>query len=1279
MKKREPHQTRVQVIETFSACIVVSSIQNKYIKPQHHFSEMQAFDPQVQAKSISELEHPGRTHVQPAEECNIALRANCQEGKFLSPNSVREIGTAVSKLSECGLLHMVNVEDVQNFFKMQHEILGRSEGEFPYDIVEIGLKFLAAPDMSITLYNDEHINLIINRLAMLCEKMFAHSGEGDALHRLLPLFRSLAHVVEQCALDDQLLIKLCAMGIEAYFLEKASPSLQTAACSMLTAVFRRYTAFRDYMIQEIFMVIPKKRGSEKTILAAKGRRMKISSPARLFLELVQSVSSFPCDTEEYTKDVVRDIFARFSAVAMGSIAQSKLFERFCSDVAAVVAHPFYPVAYTFLKTMLELQLPLVSQREKLSKLAISSVSNALCLVTAIGKQYQESTDLKVPERILRFLGDFTEDDIKEYISMEGSHLGDFRDGMLTIHVDPTFPSNKFEKLLSHQVICMYLKQSSKLSDVLDTATSFHICQWSQSVLSEQEMNNMLVWWRGLIPETLDFEWTIDTAELLYINQLGKEKLFSNSYALVNALFSAINESSSAGLRSTILKGVGGLIKNDPNLLFHPKLVEHLKNAFKDKSPQVREAVLSLVASYIGQNEKMKSPYFHVVANCILDPAPLVVRTAVNTVGDLARNADDSELSTLCRILSFKLDDPVDRVRVMARSAFVTSIFEYAKSPLEVLLNVMARENERPAWFQALFKDEYAAHSSQLKSLFVELIESVCEEPSFTKTALLREFCELFPSAFVDHCDKLIAFYNTCDDFALITNISYSLIPVVKRMTLPNSTLLGLMVNKMKGDVCKYGTLIIRAVIELFANVVNMFLPECKVLDSLQSAFVDYLRKNLTTLGELERMEASASKDQNIGMICRALYGTGCIYRFYGAKNAKFSTAIWGPVNHYFKSKIPRIREMVMSCACDICVRDSSLIDKARTLVETAFKMGPPDSIAALSFICDLTEQETEESNTTTALDEIRPLYSTNLLQRFGDEIVACFYVNDDNIRTQTLKLIRTSLSYGTINPLNYIQHVIAMVCTERHSDLACKTITEAVQRMNGIDQVRNRLSDGIKQAYQLVRVAHPNGIKGVPISDPAFKLNALYACVPELLQKNMLECIFSKVNDALSSKGDPDWVLWLLLTLVNFDFTIMKEPAFVVSQLNSGTTSRDLRTAYSDAKKMLAYLGSIKLGKTPPRISVTTGASSWYAATVLLKAKKWITSRYQINPLKIDKVIGSKKPVKLADIDDIDLSTVPQPERDDPELSDGLFDMLTQLLSAMRMERSIDNKREATA
>lgn len=1239
---------------------------------------MQAFDPRVRAQSISELEHPGRTHADPADECNAVLRTHCRGGKALNPNAVREIGTAVSKLSECGFLHLVNVDEIQSFFKLQHDILAASENEFPFDVVEIALKFLAAPEMSIHLYNDVYINLIIDKLSILCERMFGH-GEEEHLHKILPLFRSLAHVVEQCALDDQLLIKLCAMGIEGYFLEKASPSLQTASCSMLTAIFRRYPSFRDYMIQEIFMVIPKKRGSDKMLLAASGKRVKMSAPARLFLELVQSVSSFPCDTDEFTKETVREILTRFSAVATTSVTQSKVFERFCLDIAAVITHPFYPVAYTFVKNMLELQLPLISQREKLSRVAVSSVCNALCVITSTAKQCQEITELRVPDRILKFLSDFTEETVREYISMDGSHLGEFSDGMFTIHVDATFPKNKFEKLLGRQILCMYLKQTSKISDVVDTATSFHICQWSQCTLSEPEVNNMLLWWRGMVPETLDFEWTIDMAHCLYVNQLGQEKLFSNSYALVNALFNAVSESSSAAIRSTILKGVGGLISNDPNLLFHPKLVEHLKNAFTDKSPQVREAVLSLVASYIGQNQKMKSPYFHVVANCILDPAPLVVRTAVNVVGDLARSADDNELSTLCRILSLKLDDPVDRVRVMARSAFVTSIFEYAKSPLEVLLCVMARESERPSWFQVLFKDEYSAHSNQLKDLFMELVESLCESPSFTKAALLREFAELFPTAFVDHCDKLIAFYNTCDDYTLIMNMAYALIPIVKRMALPNSTLLGIMVNKMKGDVCKYGTVIIRAVIELFANVVSMFLPECKVLDSLQNAFVDYLRKNLSSLGELERMEQSPSKEQSVGMICRALYGTGCIYRYYGAKNPKFSTAIWGPVNHYFKSKIPRIREMVMSCACDICVRDSSLIDKARTLVETAFKMGPPDSVAALSFICDLTEQETEDNNTTTALDEIRPLYSTNLLQRFGDEIIQCFYVNDDNIRTQTLKLVRTSLSYGTINPLNYIQHVIAMICTERHNALACKTIAEAVQRMNGVDHVRNRLSDGIKQAYQLARVVYPNGIKNVPSSDPIFKLNSLYACVPELLQKSFLECVLSKINEALSSSVEPDWILWLMVTLVNIDFTTMKEPAYLVNQFSTGSTYRDLRTAYSDAKKMLDYLGTIKLGKTPPRISTTTGASSWYAATILLKAKKWMMSRYQINLLKIDKVLGSKKAVKLADIDDIDLSGVPQPESDDPELSDGLFDMIAQLLSAMRMERSLDNKREAAA
>lgn len=533
-----------------------------------------AFAPRPATRDHNVLQQPGRTRAHPAEECCHALRTHCIDDKELSPNGIRVIGTAVTKLSECKLLHMVDEELIQRYLQIQHSELSKPNPVFPFDMVEISLKFLAASDMPIRLYRDEYLRLIVEKLHSLCvTSLFENSEKTDELYRLCPLLRHLAHIVEQCAFPDPAMIDLCSIGIRAFFLQTSSQSLQSASCSLLTSVFRRYQPFRVYIIDEVFSILPKSQGSSRFLSVSNGSRISISAPSRLFLELVQSICSFPMDVESVVKELIRIIIERFFRESKTATVVAKLFERFTEDVGKCLTHPFCPIASLVLKSLLEFFFPLVTKKDRLSRLAIKMLCPALDVITACFHQSKEEIAIAIPLLLLQSLADFDDETIRTCIVLPDSHFL-IDNESIVLKIDATFPSNKLEKLTSDLIICLYIRQSFKLSDLINTSLPYHIANWSINQLSQEEMDNYLVWWHGTFPDTIDFEWTIDIAERLCLSQATKQLMFQNVQLLIQRLLRGL-ENINASLRSCSSGDFLRLSKTSPTSSITHCLFENL--------------------------------------------------------------------------------------------------------------------------------------------------------------------------------------------------------------------------------------------------------------------------------------------------------------------------------------------------------------------------------------------------------------------------------------------------------------------------------------------------------------------------------------------------------------------------------------------------------------------------------------------------------------------------------------------------------------------------------
>jgi hypothetical protein len=291
------------------------------------------------------------------------------------------------------------------------------------------------------------------------------------------------------------------------------------------------------------------------------------------------------DVEAVVKDLIRMIIERFFRDSKTIPSLSKLFERFTDDVGRCLMHPFYPIASLFLKNLLEFFFPLVTKKDRLSRLAIKMLCPALDIITACFHQSKQEVAVAVPLEILRSLAGFDDDAIRECMELPDSHFL-IDNESIVLKINPTFPSNKLEKLAAELIILLYVRQCFKLSDVINTALPYHIANWSLEQLSQQKMDNYLVWWRGTFPETIEFEWTIEIAERLCLSQVTKQLIFQNVELLIQRLLRGL-ENITASLRSCVLRGFASILKNDPDLLYHPLLVRDLQPAFTDPCVSVR--------------------------------------------------------------------------------------------------------------------------------------------------------------------------------------------------------------------------------------------------------------------------------------------------------------------------------------------------------------------------------------------------------------------------------------------------------------------------------------------------------------------------------------------------------------------------------------------------------------------------------------------------------------------------------------------------------------------
>ena len=592
-------------------------------------------EPREVSLAQNRSERPGRTRIHPADELNSVLKIYCNDDQEFSPSLIRSIGNAVSKLTDNKMLYTADQELIYNFLKIQNDSLKRQN--FPFDIVEIALKILAEPNMPLTLYNDEWIKNIIDILSSISKDLFQNNT--TQVHTLFSIFRHFSYVVQQITLSDSSLYQLISLSMLAYFHPASSPSLQSSACSLLISIFKKHPSFRKDIIIEILGTVEKKQGSSKYVLFPQNARKSISTVSILLIEIVQSISSFPNDTDSIIQEIIQFIIQTFTTSTKNNATIGKIFEKFIDDLCSLLSHPFYPVSKVILKSIIEALFPSVSKKDENTRISIKLICIALKSILKCSQRAKESVAIIFPRLVLESISGLTEEIVEEQLNDPETNISETEDGNYTLLLSPTFPRNSFEEIVAHLIIALYLQQSTKASEMISTSLQFSITLWSSKKLIQEEMDNYLLWWKGMLPSNIIFEWTLDIAEQISLHEMCKLPMFEHVHFLVQHLLKGL-ENKNANFRSMILRGLSGIIEIDPNLLFHPSLVSQINDAFKDPSATIRDSVLQIISKYIIQNEQSSSPYFNVVINCLADSSSMVVKRALGIVGQLTKNAND---------------------------------------------------------------------------------------------------------------------------------------------------------------------------------------------------------------------------------------------------------------------------------------------------------------------------------------------------------------------------------------------------------------------------------------------------------------------------------------------------------------------------------------------------------------------------------------------------------------------------------------------------------------
>ncbi|EAY20904.1 hypothetical protein TVAG_437300 [Trichomonas vaginalis G3] len=1163
--------------------------------------------------------------VSPAGRCTEILKQYC-ELETLTTSMVREISTHVNELYRIKQLSEVNLEFISKFIQNQSNFIKQSE-EFQFDIIEICLTFYASNDMPPQLYKESQMNIILRSIFKFCSDNFIKTQENNlSLHKMFPIIRLCAKLIDRCALPDSFLSSFVSIAIEFYFNEASSNPLQTASCSLISSIFRRYELERTQILNDIFYCIERKTGNQKSLIFNKTDRVRLNAFSVLLFDIIQSCSIYPNTIDCCNIDIIQDIINRLEELP------PKYTEMFANDVFSCLSHPLYPSSISVLPYLLNMMYKHITKKTKLTRVAINSFCKGLSSVLAFREKFLVPMTIKINYNIMRIL-----------------QINDLSE----INVTDKYPENEKERLIAEFVVLTFVKNFFKLIDTFDTASICNISHWSSLKNMDQTESDYLdQWWHNQIPEVSDFSLNFSEVERLYVSLCQRFLIFNSVMEIIHRLLKGLTNTSST-MRGMVLKGFSSIVEMNSQFLYHPDLIPLIEKAFVDPCSSIRDAVLDIVSSYIEKNEQIKSPYFPLIIDSLKDSSPSIVRKSLVTLGNLAQKATEEELMKLSKILVSKLDDETKAVKTAAKSLLVTSLFEISFSPFVIFYEISKNiDIENDKWWTVFVKECYVKFPEKMKAVVDQVIEKVTEETNDLNSMILYNFVSVLPNCSADKHEQIITAILTAETDISVTFLMDSLLSIIPFILFPSIVNFSLLLSHLESLVCTRWTTVVRKCLELIVSIVHNICPDDNILETLQSSYADIL---LLSFGgkKIEENE-----------VLRAIFVTGVLFKLIGWITPKGNiNKVASILGRFYMSDSRLIRKRVLQSFVDICCRDSSQLRVSRNLVQMAFKRG--DDEDALDFILKLMVEENKMDVKIEKFDEMKGNSAAPLISQFIKNITNCFKSQNKTVRTDSLKLVSIGLSNGLINAHEVLPFVIACLSSTECYKSAIETIKKC-QESSFEGALKTRISDGIDQSYEfIVAFSEDKSIRRLGFTD-LFTLTK-----NPLLRKDIMTNLVSKVYAQMDVKSDMNKCLWLCDILVNLNYEYQWE-AYYVCQLLQKTVCKNSHNVLIDAGDMIEILVGTKQEK-----EAMSCTACWYSCLIGVMTSHWLRRRYQVNPKKLynnEKPREDKRNVKVALIPPLNLNEIKKPQEKLEKLTPEILDIVAKLQSVVRHERATEDK-----
>lgn len=1157
-------------------------------------------------------------YVTPAKRCSDILQKYC-EVDVLSNSMIREISANVFELARIKQISEVEVNIISKFIQKQCDFI-KQTNEFQFELIEICLTFYAASDMPTSLYKDVQMNIILRSIFKFCGDNFLKTQENNILlHKMFPIVRLCAKLIERCALPDSHLSFFVTFAVEFYFNEASSSPLQAASCSLISSIFKRYELERSQILGELFYNIERKTGKPKYLVFAKTERVQIQAFSAILFDLIQASSIYPNSSDCCNSDVIQDILNRLEEL------QPKYIEMFSNDVFVCLTHPQYPASVSILPYLLNLLYKHITKKSNLTRTAITAFCKGLSAVLSFREKMQSNFEIKFTPEILRVA------QIEEN----------------NVEINEKFPENEKQRILAEICILSFVKQTLKLLDTDDTAIFCHVSHWSSLKNMDQNETDFLDQsWHCQIPDVVPLKFA--EVERLHVAMCSRYSVFNSVLVIISRLLCGLKNTSST-IRGMALKGFDQVVAKNTNFLYHPDLVPLIQGAFVDPCGSIRDAALKLVSTYIEQNEQIKSPYFPLIIECLKDSSPSIVRQALVTMGSLAQSADQEQLNSLCHILVSKIEDEVNAVRTSAKSLLIQSLFEYSEDPFGIFVDIAKSiDIESNKWWTQFVKDCFVKYPDKVREIVQRSVISACDDPSEINSRVCLNFASVLPSCATEKHESLITAIMSAESDISITFLIQSMNYIVPHILFPAMDSFSLLLSYLESLVCTRGTSVVRVTLELIVSIVTNITPMDPIIRTMQIQYADMLLQS----------SAGANLDEN--SVLRAIFVTGVLLRLAGWVSPQGNVnKVASILGRFYMGDSPAVRHRVLAAFVDICLKDSSQLRVGRNLVGMAFKRG--DDADALSFIKTLLVEEAK-TDFVTAIDEIKGNSAAPLIGQYTKQIIQCFKHQQESVRSDALALVKISLSHGLINAHEVLPFVVAMLCSSECCSDAAEILKNA--SVSSLESaLKTRISDGIDSAYEYVNT-FPDKSKRTGVVE-------LFNIIKNpMIRKDILSALATKLYSMMDNKTDMKKCHWLCEVVISLPFEYLWEPFHLCAIFQ--------KTICKNCHNVLIEAGNaIEVACGDKKKQITLLPPTWYSCLIAMKTAHWVRRRYQVSTKKLfsgERPREDKRPVKVALIDNVDIDSIKLPQENVESLTPEILDIIAKLQSVVRHERATEEK-----